>query len=85
LLWVEEYLTAVSANPSNPDVQPGQAVRVESDPEVAAAEDQPSRARAAVEEEVVVRNLEVAGEAEAEFHLHAITQGIQKKKKNSFD
>jgi hypothetical protein len=40
------------------------------DPEVVAAEDQPSRARVAVAEEEVVRNLEVAGEVEAEFLLH---------------
>lgn len=64
----------VSASPSNPDERPEQAVRVESDlqdPEVVVAEDQPSRARVAVAEEVVARNLEAAGEADAEFlHLH---------------
>ncbi len=48
-------------------------MRVESDlldPEVVVAEDQPSRARVAEAEEVVGRNLEAEGEADAEFLLH---------------
>ena len=72
MLWVEEYPIVVSANPSNPDVQPGQAVRVElnlQDREEVVAEVQPTRARAEVVEEVVVRNLEEVVEAEAEFLL----------------
>lgn len=52
-------------------------MRVESDlldPEVVVAEDQPSRARVAEAEEVVARNLEAEGEADAEFLLEVAAE-----------